>query len=132
MPSVAPSGTHVDLERKKQMRAERNRQSAAASRERKKKYVSDLQHLAFSLKQENAALYNKDLLSLQQHSDAAERLVSENSRLRREAIETEMELRKLMNKVEQVAEKVEPVVNTRKHNTWDPSELQAKLDALGQ
>ena len=114
------------------MRAERNRQSAAASRARRKQYVSDLQQRALSLKHENAALHNKDLLSLQQHSDVEKELISENHRLRREAIETEMELRKLMNKVEQVADKVEPVVNTRKHNTWDPSELQAKLNALGQ
>ncbi|EME28660.1 uncharacterized protein Gasu_38680 [Galdieria sulphuraria] len=75
--SVAPT-------EKKAMRAERNRQSAAASRERKKQHIRELERRVSLLSAENAHLQLEQLSFVKSRIEREKRLIEENRRLKNE------------------------------------------------
>jgi len=72
-----------DVETKKAMRAERNRQSAAASRERKKHHIRELERRVSVLSAENAQLQVEQLKAIRARISTHRALAEENDKLKR-------------------------------------------------
>lgn len=114
-------GAEEDVEVKKAMRAERNRQSAAASRERKKHHIRELERRVSMLSQENAELQCEQLQVIRERIEKERSLLQENKELKRKVAFRDMEISKLSRELKGL--KTEPEETTLKRpNTWDASE----------
>lgn len=117
-----------DVESKKAMRAERNRQSAAASRERKKHHIKELERRVRQLSQENAALQVGQLNAITERIAKEKQLVEENTELKKQVIYKSMEISKLSHELEKVRVRLpseDPVL--KRPSTWDAAEWSGKF-----
>jgi len=80
-------------------RAERNRQSAAASRERKKFHIAELERRVSMLSAENAQLQVEQLQTLRSRIQKEKQLLEENKRLKKKIIIQDMKIEKLSKKL---------------------------------
>lgn len=106
---------------KKQMRAERNRQSAAASRERKKEHIKELERRVTLLSEHNAKLQVSQLEQIRDRLAEEARLLSENGNLRRTVVFKEMEISKLTHKLKSHKIADDDDENSLRRHTWDHS-----------
>lgn len=124
-PGMSFDGAEEDVEVKKAMRAERNRQSAAASRERKKHHIRELERRVSILSQENAELQCEQLQVIRERIEKERSLLQENKELKRKVVFKDMEISKLSQELKNL--KTEPEETTLKRpNTWDASEWGKK------
>lgn len=105
---------------KKMMRAERNRQSAAASRERKKEHIKELERRVALLSEQNAMLQVSQLQQVRDRLAEEAQLLAENDNLRRTVVFKEMEISKLSHKLKSHNIDDEDESSIRRH-TWDHS-----------
>mmetsp|Transcript_6293 Transcript_6293/g.19000 ORF Transcript_6293/g.19000 Transcript_6293/m.19000 type:complete len:168 (+) Transcript_6293:447-950(+) len=80
------------------LRAERNRQSAAASRERSKRHLQELERLSVTLPEVNRRLANEDA-RLCKHGENGRRLRAENMMLRSKILLEELKLAEMERRV---------------------------------
>ena len=113
------------------MRAERNRQSAAASRERKKQHTKDLEQEVCELSKQNATLVVKQLNTLEERIQSEQKLEDENATLRQKVKEKKARIDALSNELKNLTLGLEPSPAVRKLNTWDNGELGKKITGLG-
>lgn len=73
-------------------RAERNRQSAAASRERKKQHIRELERRVSLLSAENAHLQLEQLNLVKSRLEREKQLIEENRRLKNEVRKSLLDL----------------------------------------
>lgn len=110
-----------DQEAKKAMRAERNRQSAAASRERKKHHIRELERRVKLLSQENAQLQVDQLHTIRARLQKERELLQENQNLKRTVVFKDMEIAALSAKLDTYRIEDDPVENKtlKRPQTWD-------------
>jgi len=111
-----------DVEEKKLIRAERNRQSAAASRERKKHYVRELERRVSMLSQENANMQVEQLHALMRRVENERHFIQENQELKKKVLFKEMKIQKLEKQMAEA--KVSGEKELKRPATWDASTFQ--------
>ncbi|GJQ13136.1 hypothetical protein GpartN1_g4927.t1 [Galdieria partita] len=115
--SIAPT-------EKKAMRAERNRQSAAASRERKKQHIRELERRVSLLSAENAHLQLEQLNFVKSRIEREKRLIEENRRLKNEVKFQEKVIHEKQSKIFELNSKLSKSSSRgalEKRVTWTPS-----------
>lgn len=122
-----PDPAEEDLETKKLMRADRNRQSAHASRARKKQYMVDLERRVNSLSKENAILHVSQLTTLQERIDYENQLEAENETLRISMITKDCLISKMTTDLKCLSVAVEPSPGTVRRKTLDCSEFTREV-----
>ncbi|CAN8061530.1 unnamed protein product [Agarophyton chilense] len=90
----------ADVEVKKAMRAERNRQSAAASRERKKQYIKELERRVDMLSEENAKMQVSQFRLVRERLDHESKILDEVKQLKRKVVDRDMEIHKLSRELQ--------------------------------
>lgn len=110
-----------DQEAKKAMRAERNRQSAAASRERKKHHIRELERRVKLLSQENAQLQVDQLHTIRARLQKERELLQENQDLKRKVVFKDMKIAALSAKLDSYRIEDDPDENKtlKRPQTWD-------------
>lgn len=116
-----------DVEVKKAMRAERNRQSAAASRERKKHHIKELERRVAVLSKENAQLQVDQLQTIHDRIEKERKLLEENKKLKRTVAFRDMEIQKLSRELEQHRIDEGPENSSLKRpSTWDVATFKVR------
>jgi bZIP transcription factor len=108
---------------KRAMRAERNRQSAAASRERKKHHIKELERRVSMLSAENAQLQVGQLDTFRQRIAKERELARENRDLRKKVVIQDMTIHDLSRKLKE-ANVTESQADgpLKRPATWSPAE----------
>lgn len=109
-----------DAEMKKSIRAERNRQSAAASRERKKHYVKELEKRVGVLSKANAEI------QMEQIELMKETIATEKQRILTVTFQ-DMEIAKLMNQVAELSPSPLAEQSMRRSKTWDSADWVSQM-----
>mmetsp|Transcript_18668 Transcript_18668/g.39256 ORF Transcript_18668/g.39256 Transcript_18668/m.39256 type:complete len:288 (+) Transcript_18668:117-980(+) len=112
-----------DPESKKQMRAERNRQSAAASRERKKSHIRELERRVAALSQENAQLQVEQLEAIRSRIGKERELLSENRKLKDRVVHQDMKIAALTKRLTAAGIKERDL---KRPSTWSAGEWNKK------
>lgn len=118
-----------DLEVKKAMRAERNRQSAAASRERKKTHMTELERRVKELSKENAKLQLGQLTVICQRVSQELELLEENYELKKKVAFRDLEIDKLSSDLKELKTDQEHEHDTTilpRPKTWDAGDWGRK------
>lgn len=115
-----------DPEVKKMMRAERNRQSAAASRERKKHHIQELERRVRILSEENAQLQVGQLRKISEALLKETRLLEENKELKRKVVFQDMRIVKLSLELDKHRIDDEPEEQLKRPSTWDSASWQKR------
>jgi hypothetical protein len=107
---------------KRAMRAERNRQSAAASRERKKHHIRELERRVSMLSAENAQLQVGQLDTFRQRIAKERELLKQNRELRKHVVFQDMKIIELSKQLEEASVNA-PVVSSevevlKRPSTW--------------
>lgn len=128
MPHAADDDGSENNEDRKAMRAERNRQSAAASRERKKNHIKELERRVTMLSQQNAKLQVEQLDAIRHRIGKEQRLSEENKSLRLQAVTKDLKIHELTNKLEKAGidpptKKLPEIqeLNLKRPSTWGSS-----------
>ncbi len=87
-------------EERKIIRAERNRHSAAASRERKKQYLNELERRVAILSRRNAQLQIEQIRAVARRVERERELQAENERLKVENFEMDMKMSQIEDRLE--------------------------------
>eukprot|EP00171_Calliarthron_tuberculosum_P001940 IDg1940t1 len=121
-------------EARKTQRAERNRHSAASSRERKKRHLGELERRVAQLSRRNAQLQLEQMDAVRKVINREKRLGQENKQLRREVLESDMRISKLGDQLSSVGLGESHVEKSRRFvlsrpKTWDAPRLP-RLDDL--
>ena len=102
---------------KKKLRAERNRQSAAASRERKKHHVKELERRASIHSKENAQLQVGQIEGFKRRLNADKELVEENNTLKKKLFMQDLTIQSLTQKLDESGiSDNKPIL--KRPNTW--------------
>ena len=101
-PSSAAEIFAKEEEERKIMRAERNRQSAAASRERKKHFMDELERRVEVLVKKNVQLQLKQISAFTARLKRERELQEENEKTKRKILELDMKAAKLDNELEKL------------------------------
>lgn len=117
-------GGEENVEVKKAMRAERNRQSAAASRERKKHHIKELERRVTMLSQENAQLQVGQLDTIRNRIAKERKLLRENKTLKREVIIRDMRIEALTRELE--THRIDDTPALKRPSTWSAGEWHKK------
>lgn len=118
----------LDVETKKAMRAERNRQSAAASRERKKHHIRELERRVAMLSAENAQLQVEQLKAFRARIGAQRALAEENNQLKRNLVEKSMDVHQLTRRLGLTSVNEHAAANLRRPSTWSSGQF-AEINA---
>lgn len=110
-----------EVEVKKAMRAERNRQSAAASRERKKHHIRELERRVTMLSQENAELQCEQLQVIRVRIEKERLLLKENKELKRTVFFKDMKIESLSKQLHDL-KPGSGDKDLKRPSTWDASE----------
>lgn len=116
-------------EARKSERAERNRHSAAASRERKKQRMVELERRVAALSRRNAELQIEQMDAVRRVIAREKELDAENQQLRLEIVENDMKINKLGEELSSVGLGETKLERARREvlkrpKTWDSSELK--------
>eukprot|EP00871_Galdieria_phlegrea_P001651 jgi/Galph1/2487/GphlegSOOS_G1146.1 len=108
---------------KKAMRAERNRQSAAASRERKKQHIRELERRVSLLSAENAQLQLEQLNTIKGRIEREKALIQESRRLKNEVKFQKEVISQQQSKIVELNTKLKGPSRgaLEKRVTWTPS-----------
>lgn len=120
--------TNVEEDAKKALRATRNRQSAAASRERKKAYERDLER-RFSLLSEQKMILQRNLLEgIEDTLTDEKRLAKENEELRYKVELKKAEIERLRSRLTKYGKKQKKGdrAGLSRSNSWDSSHWKKK------
>mmetsp|Transcript_21045 Transcript_21045/g.36197 ORF Transcript_21045/g.36197 Transcript_21045/m.36197 type:complete len:448 (+) Transcript_21045:192-1535(+) len=109
---------------KKGIRAERNRQSAAASRERKKQHIQELERRVSMLSAENAQLQVEQLKALRTRIQSEKSLLEENKKLKKKLVMQDMKIEKLAKKLNDAG--IAEEESLKRPSTWAGSDWGAK------
>lgn len=120
-----------EVEVKKAMRAERNRQSAAASRERKKHHIRELERRVTMLSQENAELQCEQLQVIRVRIEKERLLLKENKELKRKVLFKDMEIESLSKQLHDLKPN-SGEVDLKRPSTWDSSEWSKRNNRLAR
>lgn len=134
-PSEKSSDGEEDVEVKKAMRAERNRQSAAASRERKKHHIKELERRVSVLSRENAQLQVDQLQTIHDRLEKERLLLEENKKLKQKVAFRDMEIQKLSLELDKHRIDDAPEnPSLKRPKTWDVATFKSKnpLNKLGR
>lgn len=130
----AASGGEDNREHRKQLRAERNRQSAASSRERKKAHITELRRRLALLEEDNARLESKEIDAVRARVYKEKELTEENTNLKVVVQEGNEEIDRLKKKVETKVSHRVPAGATvlvdkelKRPSTWDNGKLGDSL-----
>lgn len=117
-----------DVEVKKAMRAERNRQSAAASRERKKHHIKELERRVAVLSQENAQLQFGQLKVVVNRIEKERKLLEENKALKTTITFKNWEIKKLNTELKSLKppSSSDASSSLKRPNTWDASQWNGR------
>lgn len=117
---------NVEEDAKKALRATRNRQSAAASRERKKAYERDLER-RFALLSEQTTILQRNLLEgIEDSLTDEKRLKKENEELRRRVELKKAEIEKLKKRLQKHGKNKGDTSGVARSNSWDSSHWKKK------
>ncbi|KAA8494961.1 hypothetical protein FVE85_3202 [Porphyridium purpureum] len=117
---VGKKGPRADTGR----RAERNRQSAAASRERKKQHITELERRVSMLSAENAQLQVEQLNALRKRLNNERQLLEENKNLKKQLVIRDMKIEKLSKKLTDAG--ISEAEGLKRPSTWAGSEWGQK------
>lgn len=129
---AAESGADVvSREKRRMLRAERNRQSAASSRARKKSHVVELQRRFELLTADNERLERREVDAVRARVSKEAELVQENTALREKVEDRRKEINRLKEKLsaaptaphEQSAKHVDGKKELPRPSTWDNGKL---------
>lgn len=119
----AGPGSSADMEedqdQRKAMRAERNRQSAAASRERRKHHIRELERRVALLTKENATLQVGELNMLKEKIEQETELVKVNQSLKRDMHLKNMEIMGLSERLTGLNTGGKKHASPKHRKTWD-------------
>lgn len=111
---------------RKALRAERNRQSAAASRERKKHHIKELERRVTILSQENAHFQVEQVKALRDRIEKERELLKENKNLKEKVVFRDMKIHALTKKLEKASISTKngrcKDAALKRPNTWDAPE----------
>eukprot|EP00178_Gracilaria_changii_P006659 TRINITY_DN215_c2_g1_i1.p2 TRINITY_DN215_c2_g1~~TRINITY_DN215_c2_g1_i1.p2 ORF type:complete len:415 (+),score=72.21 TRINITY_DN215_c2_g1_i1:130-1245(+) len=121
----------ANQEAKKAMRAERNRQSAAASRERKKQYIKELERRVNMLSRENAKMQICQFRLVRERLELESKIVDQVKELKRKLVDRDLEIQKLSKQIESVKLKSAEETDDEEEeiprpSTWDASEWRSR------
>lgn len=115
---------------RKAIRAERNRQSAAASRERKKQHIKELERRVETLSRENAMMQLGQLRAVRQRIEQESKIVNQMKELKREVVDRDMQIHKLSRELKNAkienGEEEEGYSEVPRPKTWDAAEWRMK------
>ncbi|PXF46806.1 hypothetical protein BWQ96_03335 [Gracilariopsis chorda] len=122
--------TPEDAEVKKVIRAERNRQSAAASRERKKQHIKELERRVEMLSRENAMMQLSQLRTVRQRIELESKILHQMKALQRKVVDRDMQIHRLSRQLKDAKIKNGEDKNEQsdipRPSTWDSAEWQKK------
>eukprot|EP00189_Rhodosorus_marinus_P008335 CAMPEP_0184751816 /NCGR_PEP_ID=MMETSP0315-20130426/43251_1 /TAXON_ID=101924 /ORGANISM="Rhodosorus marinus, Strain UTEX LB 2760" /LENGTH=293 /DNA_ID=CAMNT_0027231113 /DNA_START=482 /DNA_END=1363 /DNA_ORIENTATION=+ len=109
--------------KKKAIRAERNRQSAAASRERKKHHIRELERRVSMLSMENATLQVEQFNKIRARIEEEKRLADENQRLKNQLEFLDKQIEKVSKDLPVEAVDTETRTESENLKTWGPGDF---------
>ncbi|PXF45848.1 hypothetical protein BWQ96_04385 [Gracilariopsis chorda] len=115
-----------DAEVKKAVRAERNRQSAAASRERKKQHIKEIERRVEILSRENAMMQLSQLRTVRQRIELESKILHQMKELQRKVVDRDMQIHRLSRQLKDA--KIKNGEDENEHSdiprpsTWDSAE----------
>mmetsp|Transcript_21179 Transcript_21179/g.86493 ORF Transcript_21179/g.86493 Transcript_21179/m.86493 type:complete len:295 (-) Transcript_21179:3562-4446(-) len=109
--------------KKKAIRAERNRQSAAASRERKKHHIRELERRVSMLSMENATLQVEQFNKIRARIEEEKRLADENQRLKNQLEFLDSKIEKASKHLREAGVDAETKPESENSKTWGPGDF---------
>mmetsp|Transcript_7391 Transcript_7391/g.22513 ORF Transcript_7391/g.22513 Transcript_7391/m.22513 type:complete len:286 (-) Transcript_7391:306-1163(-) len=109
---------------RKAIRAERNRQSAAASRERKKHHIRELERRVAMLSMENAQLQVGQLQKINTRIQEEKKLVAENQRLKNQLVFLDMKFNQLTKQMDEAG--ISDEKRGSRAKTWTPGDFSTR------